>query len=198
MGTMLHQYAIGAEAASSLLTETQPLKSISNSVTTPQDLHCFEEVRIQLLMLAEHVASRLRMQNLQGTLITLYVRDSRFNSISRQRPLNVPTSNAMEIAKTAISLFQEYYDITRPVRCIGLGVAKLQPDDGNIQLTLWDLNQKRLEDQSLDHAVDNLRNRYGFNCIVRAGCLHRQLKNYTISNEPGVPSSLCTLPGCHI
>ncbi len=198
MGVMLHQYAIGAEGASALLTESQPVKSVSNSVTTPRDLQSFEEVRIQLLMLAEHVASRLREQALQGTLITLYVRDNRFNSISRQRPLALPTSNAMEIAQAAIALFQEHYDLSNPVRCIGLGVSKLQPDDGNTQLTLWDTDQKRLEDQCLDHTVDDLRNRYGFNCIVRAGCLHRQLKNYTISNEPGVPSSLCTLPGCHI
>ncbi len=198
MGVMLHQYAIGAEAASALLTETQSVKSVSNSVTAPQDLLTFEEVRIQILMLAEHVASRMRSQQLHGALVSLYVRDNRFNSISRQQPLPIPTNNAMEIAQTAITLFQEHYDLSKPVRCIGIGVSRLQPDDGNIQLTLWDTNQKRLDDRSLDHAVDHLRDRYGFNCIVRAGCLHHQLKNYTISNDPGDTSSLCTLPGCHI
>ncbi len=198
MGIMLHQYAIGAEGASDLLSEIQPLKSVSNSVTTAQDLCTFEEIRIQLMMLAEYVAARMRAQSLSGTLITLYVRDHRFNSISRQRSVAVPTNNAMEIAQTAISLFQENYDLSNPVRCIGVGVARLQLDDGNLQMTLWDPMQKRLENQNLDRAVDDLRNRYGFNCIVRAGCLHRQLKNYTVSNEAGPPSSLCTLPGCHI
>ena len=198
MGVMLHQYAIGAEGASALLTEIQPVKSVSNSVTTAQDLCTFEEVRVQIMMLSEYVASRMRAQDLCGTLITLYVRDHRFNSISRQRAVALPTNNAMEIAQTAISLFKENYDLSNPVRCIGIGVAKLQADDGNLQMTLWDPMQKRLESQNLDHAVDHLRNRYGFNCIVRAGCLHRQLKNYTVSTEAGPPSSLCTLPGCHI
>lgn len=196
-GWSLYCYATGT-IEDSALQEVQPLKSVSNSVTTPQDLQTFEEARIQLLMLAEHVAARMRMKNLSGTLITLYVRDNRFNAISRQRPLELPTNNAMEIAHTAIDLFRENYDFSKPIRCIGLGVAKLRQEDENIQLTLWDPENKRLEDQKLDHAVDHLRERYGFNCIVRAGCLHQQLKNYTISSEAGPPSSLCTLPGCHI
>lgn len=198
MGIMLHQYAIGAEGASALLTETQAVKSVSNSVTPNHDLSSPEEIWVQLLMLGEHVASRLRMKNLCGTLITLFVRDNNFHSISRQRQLAIATNSALEIAQTAFSLFQESYDFSRPVRCIGLGVSKLQPDNGNIQLTLWDHNQRRILDASLDQAVDRLRERYGFNCVVRAGCLHQQLKNYTISNDPGVPSSLCTLPGCHL
>ncbi len=197
-GVMLHQYAIGSDAAASLLSDAPPVKSVSNSVTTPDDLCTLEEIRIQLMMLAEHVASRMRMHALSGTLVTIYIRDNRFRSFSRQRPLTVPSNNAMEIANTAFSLFKENYDLSTPVRCIGLGVARLQTDTGDIQLTLWDPNQKRLQNQCLDQTIDRLRNRYGFNCVVRAGCLHHQLKNYTISNEPGPPSSLCTLPGCRI
>ena len=198
MGVMLHQYAIGAEGASSVLTETAPIKSVSNSVTTEHDITTNEEIYTQMMMLAEHVASRLRLRNLEGTLITLFVRDNRFCSITRQRSLPLPTDNAIEILNAAYSLFCESYDISTPVRCIGLGVTKLQQNDGNLQLTLWDHNQTRVRDQSLDRAVDQLRDRYGFNCIVRAGCLYHQLKNYTLSDEPGAPSSLCTLPGCHI
>lgn len=197
-GIMLHQYAIGSDAVSSLITEEQTIKSVSNSVTTEYDLTTKEEIWIQLLMLGEHVASRLRMKNLCGSLITLFVRDNRFRSITRQQSLPLCSNSAMEIAKTAFSLFKENYDLTTPVRCIGLGVSKLQPDGGNLQLTLWDPNQRRVLDQALDQAVDQLRYRYGFNCVVRAGCLHQQLKNYTISNDPAAPSSLCTLPGCHI
>ncbi len=198
MGVMLHQYAIGAEGASALLTEIQPVKSVSNSVTTNRDLTSYEEIHVQLMMLAERVASRLRLKELEGTLITLFVRDNRFHSVTRQSKIPIATNNASEICETAFSLFCEHYDFKNPVRCIGLGVAKLQHDDGTLQMTLLDPDQKRVRDQSLDHAVDHLRNRYGFNCVTRAGCLYHQLKNYTLSDEPGVPSSLCTLPGCHI
>ena len=198
MGVMLYQYATGADGASSLLTEIQPVKSVSNSVTTSRDLCTLEEIWVQILMLAEHVASRLRMKGLCGSLITLFVRNTRFQSINRQCPLSISTSNAIEIAETAFSVFRENYDLSTPVRCIGVGVSKLQPDDENQQLTLWDPNQRRYLEHHLDQAVDQLRGRYGFNCVVRAGCLYQQLKNYTISNEPGAPSSLCTLPGCHI
>ena len=198
MGIMLHQYAIGAEGASAILTETAPIKSVSNSVTTDHDITTKDEIHIQMMMLAEHVASRLRIRGLEGTLITLFVRDNCFGSITRQRPLAIPTNNATEILNAAYSLFCDSYDLSKPIRCIGLGVAKLQQDDGNLQLTLWDPDQNRVRNQSLDQAVDRLRAHYGFNCVVRAGCLYHQLKNYTLSDEPGAPSSLCTLPGCHI
>ncbi len=198
MGTMLHQYAIGSEGASSVLTESQPIKSVSNSVTIDHDITTREEIHIQMMMLAEHVASRLRLHHLEGTLITLFVRDNRFCSITRQRPLPLPTNNAAEISEAAYTLFCENYDLSNPVRCIGLGVAKLRPNNGNLQLTLLDPDQTRARDQSLDQTVDRLRDRYGFNCVVRAGCLYHQLKNYTLSDDPGAPSSLCTLPGCHI
>ncbi len=197
-GVMLHQYAIGSDYAAQHLSEPAPIKSVSNSVTTPYDLKTPEEIWVQLLMLAEHVTARMRMQSLCGSLVMLYVRDNQFGSISRQLPLSIPSNNVMEIANTAFSLFQEHYDFSKPVRCIGLGVSKLTSDNGTLQMTLWDPRQKRFEEQNLSRAIDQLRGRYGFNCIVRAGCLHQQLKNYTISSEPGPPASLCTLPGCHI
>ncbi len=198
IGVSLYQYAIGSEQIGNTLSEIPPVKSVSNSVTSSEDLKTLEDIWLQLLMLGEHVASRMRQKSLSGTLITLFVRDTHFHSISRQRPLLIATNNAMEIAQTAFALFQESYDLSTPVRCIGLGVSKLQPDTGALQLTLCDLDNHRIKEQTLDDAVDHLRNRYGFNCIVRAGCLHQQLKNYTISNDPNAPSSLCTLPGCHI
>ena len=198
MGIMLHQYATGSDGAANVLSEAAPIKSVSNSVTTNHDLTTEKEIHIQMMMLAERVASRLRLRELSGTLITLFVRDTQFRSITRQKPLPLATNNAPEIYDAAFSLFQENYDLSTPVRCIGLGVSKLQHDDGNLQMSLWDLDHKRVRDQALDQTVDHLRDRYGFNCVVRAGCLYHQLKNYTLSDEAGAPASLCTLPGCHI
>lgn len=198
MGLVLHQYAIGSENIGAVLSEIPEVKSISNSITSSEDLTTLKDIRIQLLMLAEHVSSRMRLKGLSGTLVTLFVRDNQFRSTNRQIPLPVATNNAKEIADTAFELFQKHCDLSTPIRCIGLGVSKLQADGGALQLALWDLNNDRVKNQSLDSAVDTLRERYGFNCVVRAGCLYRQLKNYTISNEPDTPSSLCTLPGCHL
>ena len=195
-GSALHQYATGAESDSALLSEAQEIKSVGNSVTLPQDIADPGEIWIQLLMLADHVAYRLRKRGLCGSLITLFVRDNKFHSISRQRPVCVATSSAMEIAHTAFSLFQDHYDLSNPVRCIGVSVAKLQPNDGNFQLCLWDSHENRILEEQLDQAIDHLRSRYGGSCVVRAGYMHQKLKNYTISGDPGSPS-LCTLPGCH-
>lgn len=195
IGLDLYRRANGIETESTFAT-AQPEKSISNSVTTARDLTTLEEIKVQIMMIAEHVASRLRNRRLAGSLISISVRDNRLRSITRQRALPICTNNAMEIVNTALSLFEEHYDLTVPVRSIGVGVAKLQPDDGNLQLTLWDTEQKRLRNQNLDQAVDGLRERYGFDCITRAGYLYRHIKNYTLY-DPENPTPFCTLPTCH-
>ncbi|MBQ4052156.1 MAG: DNA polymerase IV [Clostridia bacterium] len=174
-----------------------PEKSISNSVTTTQDLCTPEEIKVQMMMIAEHVASRLRDRRLAGSLISIFVRDNRLKSITRQRSLEICTNNSSEIADAALDLFWENYDLKIPVRAIGIGVGKLQPDDGNLQLTLFDPTQKRLRHHNLDEAVDQLRDRFGFDCLTRAGCLHRHIKNYTLY-DPENPTPFCTLPTCHI
>ncbi len=195
-GVLLYHYANGSDIGSTLLSQTPPAKSIGNSVTTAYDLTTKQEIRIQLMMLAEHIAARLREQEVAGTLIHISIRDRNLRTITRQKHLEFPTNHAPAIADVAFSLFQQHYDLSTPVRSIGIGVGNLSSDTGNLQLSLWDPEHKRINEQNLDHAVDHLRNRYGFNCVVRAGCLHHQLKNYTLTNDPQAPSSLCTLPGC--
>ncbi len=195
IGLDLYRHANGIDTEDPFL-EPQPEKSVSNSVTTPYDLTTPEEIRLQLMLIAEHVAARLRKKQLAGDLITLSVRNNQLRTITRQRRISVCTNHAMEILETALALFEENYDLKVPVRSIGIGVGRLQHDDGNLQLTIWDTRRKRLRNQNLDLAVDHLRDRYGFDCVTRAGCLNRHIKNYTLY-DPQNPTPFCTLPTCH-
>ncbi len=195
-GAVLYQYANGSDLCAPLTTTSPPLKSISNSVTTERDLKTKQEVWVQLLMLAEQVASRMRIQRITGDLITLQLRTAQLQTKSRQWKMSRPTNTALDLAKAAFSILPECWNSSTPLRSVGLGVGNLQPDDESYQLTFWNSTPKDLRTRQLDQAVDQLRNRYGFNCIVRAECLNRRLKNYTISHETGAPASLCTLPGC--
>lgn len=195
IGLDLYQRANGIETENTFATDQQE-KSISNSVTTAYDLTTIEEIKLQLMLIAEHVASRLRKRHLAGSLITISIRNNRLSSINRQRGLSICTNNAVEILDTALSLFKDNYDLTVPVRSIGIGVGKLQPDNGNLQMTLLDTEQRRLRNQNLDLTVDELRDRYGFECVTRAGCLNQHIKNYTLY-DPENPTPFCTLPTCH-
>ncbi len=196
VGLDLYRRATGQETEDPFLT-IAPEKSISNSVTTPRDLRTAEEIKLQLMLIAEHVAARLRKHGVCGSLITISVRNNRLQTITRQHALDFNTNNATDILDAALSLFEEHYDLKIPVRSIGIGVGKLKPDDGCIQLSFCDPEQKRIRNQSLDQAVDHLRTRYGFDCVTRAGCLHRHIKNYTLY-DPENPTPFCTLPTCHI
>lgn len=192
IGLQLYQRANGIEASDCFL-DPQPEKSISNSVTTPEDLTTIEEVKLQLMLIAEHIATRLRNKNLAGSLITISIRNNRLSTITRQRALTVCTNNALEILNAALALFEEHYDLKVPVRSIGIGVGHLEEDDGNLQMVLWDPYGRRLRNHNLDFAVDDLRDRFGFNCVTRAGCLNKNIKNYTLY-DPENPTPFCTLP----
>ena len=140
----------------------------------------------------------MRKKGFSGSLITVHVRNNKLTTISRQRRIPLPTNNASEIAEIAFSLFKENYDLTVPIRSIGISVSKLLPETGDLQLSFLDMAQTRIKQYQLDTATDQLRNLFGFDCIERARCLRQTLKNYTFSNDPAAPDTLCTLPGCHI
>ncbi len=197
-GILLHEYALGNCSDPGIFIQTPPVKSVGNSVTPPQDLCSYSEVWIQLLMLAEYIGARMRKKGFSGSVITVYIRNNKLISITRQRQLPLPTNTAMEIAKVAFSLFCENYDLSVPIRSIGISVGKLQIDNGHIQLSFLDQGHQRVREQQLNAAMDHLRTHYGFNCVTRARCLRKRLKNYTVTNDPSVPDTLCTLPGCHI
>ncbi len=148
-------------------------KSISNGTTTPKDITNLTDAKIVIYALSELVAVRMRKYGLSASGVTLGIRYAEtLNGISRQKQLDFPTSNASDIAKNAISLLKEMHAFPTPLRAITVGAIKL--DDGGItQLCLFDERDEK--EEKLEKSVDKIRDKYGYNSIVRGVVLGNNL-----------------------
>ena len=152
-----------------------PVKSIGNSTTTPRDLTTEQDVKMVVYMLAESVASRLRRHGFAGNVVEIYVRDGELRGFSRQHKVDMPTNISEEIAGEAMRLFEENYSWERPVRSIGVRVTDLKMEDHSYQISLFTSPEWREKQLKADLAVDEIRDRFGFQA-VRRGLMHIDTK----------------------
>lgn len=95
------------------------------------------------------------------------LRTSDFKDKSHQGTLATATSNTKAIYKKAKELLHELYTEQMPIRLVGMRVDNLI-DKNEMQLSLFDsTNDKKQE--KLDEVIDNLKNKYGYNIVNRAG-----------------------------
>lgn len=166
-GLMMWNYANGIDEEEVINKKEDP-KSIGNSVTLPSDTTSPEEIQKIVLALCEQVSFRLRKHNLIANTVNVQLRTKDFIDYSHQKQLKLATSSTKEILETAKEVFEEMYK-KEPIRLVGVRVDNLESKE-EVQISLF--SQKDDEKQEkLDNVLDNLKNKYGYNMITRAGKL---------------------------
>ena len=165
-GTMIWKFANGIDESEVNFIKEKP-KSIGNSVTLPIDISNKEKIEGVLLSLVEQVAYRLRKEELLATVATVQLRTHDFKDITHQAKLNFTTSNTNEIYEKAKEIFEEMYVFPVPVRLIGFRLEKLTEKEE--QFSFFGDESK---DSNLDKTLDELKEKYGFNQIKKAGELN--------------------------
>lgn len=95
------------------------------------------------------------------------LRTSDFKDKSHQGGLLNATSSTKEIYKKAKELLHELYTKQVPIRLVGMRVDNLI-DKNEMQLSLFD-NMNNSKQTKIDEVVDNLKNKYGYDIVNRAG-----------------------------
>jgi len=168
MGFILWIFANGNdETRVSKFDESVPIKSIGNSTTTPRDLISNDDVKEVVYLLSESVASRLRDNHFVGKNIGVSIRDNELFCFSRQKKIAIPTNISSEIAQNAMVLFKDNYEWKKPIRSVGVRVSELMTRDCFYQLDLFSDPIKRSKQLKADIVVDVLRNRFGYDSIMR-------------------------------
>lgn len=187
-GEVLHCFANGLDRSPvAAYTDTVPVKSVGNSTTAPRDLTCDEDVKIVLYVLADSVARRLREQGFRGRTVCICVRDNQLFSFVRQHALGGYTDITPEIAAAGLALFRREYKWRRPIRSIGIGVTDLAADTVPIQTMLYCDEYARVRRESLDRAVDGLKNRFGSFAVLPAVLLKdRVLSGFDPKKDHGI------------
>ena len=123
-GAHLHRVARGLDE-SPVETEWEP-KSISRERTFQVDLRRPETMREMITRMAGQVAEDLRDEGYRAATITLKVRFANFKTITRSRTLPAPIDDDATLAAVALGLLDRV-TLDRPVRLLGVRVAKLTP-----------------------------------------------------------------------
>jgi DNA polymerase-4 len=147
-------------------------KSISTETTFAQDIGDRGLLRIWLLDLTDHLASRLRHAGLLARTVELKIRSSDFRTRFRAQSLPVSTNLTGDLWQAAHEIFVRC--LTRellPVRLLGVGATRLTPD-GAAQGDLFDAGQRERR-QLLDKTIDSIREQFGSAALRRASLLGR-------------------------
>ena len=176
-GTLLWEYANGID--DSPVVSTPPdSKGVGNSTTLSKDVTEREEACKTLLSLSESVAARLRKAGQLAGMVSVEIKYNNFRSVSHQTMLSSPSDTSRIIYDTACRLFDELWDHS-PIRLLGVRTSKLVSATEPIQLSLFDLNAVAGNEKepafeklaALDKALDDIRNKFGNDAVVRGSLL---------------------------
>ena len=136
-------------------------KSVSHEHTFDEDTADPEVLERTLLAMAEGVSGRLRHAGLKAATVTVKVRDTGFNTITRQRTLREPTDMTEPIFHAALELARPEVRGIR-VRLLGVTASNLGERE---QLGLFPADDPR--HRAAIEAADALRRRYGEGAVTR-------------------------------
>jgi DNA polymerase-4 len=130
--------------------------SISNERTFLADVEDAATIDAQLCSLCERVCWRARRRGVKARTVTLKLRYSNFQTLTRSRTIS-PTSSDVEVYPVVKDLYAGARQGRRRVRLLGVGLSSLGLFEG--QLPLFEDDRRR------DAAVDAIRERFGYDAV---------------------------------
>jgi DNA polymerase-4 len=161
-----HAQALGI--ASAEVVSERARKSISKETTFEEDVEKLEVLHDVLRRLAAEVAATARRENLAGSVVTLKIRFSGFETHTRQHKFPGSTHDERVILREAWRLFLHSKLPRKPVRLIGVGISDWQETE-SVQADLFEQPGKREKDVRLLETLDRVSDRFGKG-VLQLGC----------------------------
>ncbi len=128
---------------------------------------------IQLIIkeMIEVLTARLRSHNKKTTVIGFGLGYSKTygGGFYHSRKIGSPTNDAKYIYEIIYSMLERFYE-DYPIRKVSINFGGLV-DNNTEQLNLFENYEKVLEKENINTAIDNIKNKYGKNSILRASSL---------------------------
>lgn len=170
MGSQLYDYANGLDDAPvRARTDVDPVKSVGNGTTFPENLTTRVQVSGGIAMLADSVASRLRHEDLYACGIQVTIRDPQFHDRSRQTQLTEPTHLIRDLTQAAMVLVDDLWSPPAPIRALTLTAIHLVPAAEafeQVDLFTQTAAPKKERQEKLESAMEQIRSKYGGRSIV--------------------------------
>lgn len=174
MGGHIWKLASGEEER--LVVPDRDAKSISSETTFAEDIEDRDTLKMWLLDLTDHLASRLRHAGLKARTVELKIRSSDFQTRHRAKALPEATNLTDLLWRTAQEIFER--GVTPdlfPVRLLGVGGTRLTRDAA-VQRNLFDAAEHDRQ-QSLDQTIDAIRGQFGAAAVRRGSLVDRKKKH---------------------
>ncbi len=166
-GLRLHQLAHGQDARP--VDPRQGRKSLSSETTFNEDLKARDDLEDELWALCEKVGRHARAEGIAGKVVTLKLRGTDFQILTRRRTLHAPTQTARTLFAVARELLAPEAK-GKAFRLIGVGLSELVADDAAVG-DLFATDESRA--LSGEKAIDALRGRFGPGSVVSGRALRQ-------------------------
>lgn len=174
-GEELYRLSNGIDNSSVTPNPIYDSKSISRSTTLPFDTNDSVYIRNILMGLSEEVGYEARKYGFKGKTISISIKYQDFTSATRQKTVS-PTYLTKDIYETAVKLIDENKSRNKLIRLLGVGLSNFD-EDGSEQLSIFELlegKDKLQKEETLEKAIDKIRERYGSKKILRGSMLRNK------------------------
>ena len=144
--------------------------SIGNETTLDKPVQMIAQMEKVLWELVEEVGGRLRQQKFFARCLTVKIRYTNFQTLTRSRTLPAPTCFDKEIFEVVSDLLRQNISRGRAVRLLGVSASALQTTGWQEPLLNRD---KRESFVKLYEGIDALRRKYGEDAIGAATPRHK-------------------------
>ena len=141
-------------------------KGIGNEFTLDKDLKNIDLAYQYLMRLSDKVARRLREQNKYAYVVVVVLKNINFKRKSHQIKLKNATNITSEIYEVSKKILDEMWD-DEAIRLIGIRLDNLVEVKTH-QVSLFDDEEQKKDDEVLDKLVDSLNSKFGDNIINKA------------------------------
>ncbi len=202
MGEVYNDYIHGIDD-SPVVSNPPDAKSYSVSRTFEHDITTPQRAHAILLLLSDEVSSRMRADDKMARVISVIIRNNKFDDSRKQLTLGEGTDSTTEIYEAARELFDILWDGKTPLRLLGVGLSGISNsiDINNEENTetieeepmtmieylesLMDEDEEesdtediiKVKNKKIDRAVDELRKRFGHEIINRGSVLKEIYEN---------------------
>lgn len=148
--------------------EQHDSKSVGHSTTLEKDSSDENLLTETLQTLTSSVCARAKRYHLVGNSISITIKYSRFESVTRSTMLPSYTNNYEELSSYVLSLFETHYE-NRPVRLLGVTLQNTINEKQQIkQLSLFDYMEEK--ENKTEQLLKNLNSKHA-DLFMRASSL---------------------------
>ena len=170
IGTELWNHANGIDLSLIGDMEKTRDKSYSHSQVLFKDYNG-NNIKIIIREMVEVVTMRLHKNHVTSSLIGLGIGYSKDvgGSFYHQIKLDQPTDIESVILANALMIFDKYYE-DLPIRKVTVSCGRLQEKSG-VQLNIFDNMEKIREQEQINEAILEIKDKYGKNALLKASSL---------------------------